>query len=161
MTLSGRRPARNATQPTEQERNVKMAESLEQLKPDAGNLYREETYTDLRAGSIRKLAPVTADGADDPSRPPLFTAVAQIMTPGGVLPLSGGITGAKTLREAVEGFPAAVKAALEDLRAEMEEIQRERASQIVVPGRDVPPVGGLGGIGGGGAGNGGGGGLIL
>lgn len=139
-----------------------MAEPLEQLKVDEGNLYREETYTDLHAGSIRKLQPVTADGADDPSRPPLFTAVAQIMTPGGVLPLSGSIAGAKTLKEAVEGFPAAVKAALEDLRAEMEEIQRERASQIVVPGRDVPPVGGLGGIGGGGASGGaGGGGLII
>ena len=105
---------------------------------------------------------MTADGADDPSRAPVFTAVAQIMTPGGVLPLSGEIAGAKTLAEAVEGFPGAVKAALEDLRAEMEAIQRERASQIVVPGRDVPPVGGLGGIGGGGAGGGaGGGGLII
>ena len=138
-----------------------MAEALDQLKLEEGNLYREETYTDLHAGSIRKLQPVTADGADDPSRTPLFTAVAQIMTPGGVLPLSGSIEGAKTLREAVDGFPAAVKAALEALRAEMEAIQRERASQIVVPGRDVPPVGGLGGIGGGGAGGGaGGGGLI-
>lgn len=135
-----------------------MAESIEQLKPDAGNLYREETYTDLRAGSIRKLQPVTADGADDPSRTPVFTAVAQIMTPGGVLPLSGEIAGAKTLAEAVEGFPGAVKAALEDLRAEMEAIQRERASQIVVPGRDVPPVGGgLGGLGGGAPAPGGGG----
>ena len=84
-----------------------MAESIEQLKPDAGNLFREETYTDLRAGSIRKLQPVTADGADDPSRAPVFTAVAQIMTPGGVLPLSGEIAGAKTLAEAVEGFPGA------------------------------------------------------
>lgn len=138
-----------------------MAESIEQLKPDAGNLYREETYTDMRAGSIRKLQPVTADGADDPARSPIFTAVAQIMTPGGVLPLSGEIPGAKTLPEAVEAFPAAVKAALEDLRAEMEAIQRERASQIVVPGRDV--AGGLGGLGGAPApgGGGAGGGLII
>ncbi len=114
-----------------------MAESIEQLKPDAGNLYREETYTDMRAGSIRKLQPVTADGADDPARAPIFTAVAQIMTPGGVLPLSGEIPGAKTLAEAVEAFPAA---------------------EIVVPGRDVPPVGGLGGAP---SPGGGGGGLII
>lgn len=139
-----------------------MAESLDKLKPDAGNLYREETYTDLRAGSIRKLTPVTADGAEDPARTPIFTAVAQIMTPGGVLPLSGEIAGAKTLREAVEAFPAAIQDALADLRQEMEAIQRERASQIVVPGRDVPPVGGgLGGGLGGGAPGGGNGGLIL
>ena len=138
-----------------------MAESLDKLKLDAGNLYREETYTDLRAGSIRKLTPVTADGAEDGTRTPLFTAVAQIMTPGGVLPLSGEIAGAKTLKEAVEAFPKAIQDALADLREEMEAIQRERASQIVVPGRDVPPVGGgLGGLGGG-ATAGGNGGLIL
>jgi hypothetical protein len=139
-----------------------MAESLDKLKLDDGNLYREETYTDLRAGSIRKLTPVTADGAEDAARTPIFTAVAQIMTPGGVLPLSGEIAGAKTLREAVEAFPAAIQDALADLRQEMEAIQRERASQIVVPGRDVPPVGGgLGGLGGGAPAGGGGGGLIL
>ena len=138
-----------------------MAEALEKLKLDAGNLYREETYTDLRAGSIRKLTPVTADGAEDGTRTPIFTAVAQIMTPGGVLPLSGEIAGAKTLGEAVEAFPKAIQDALADLRQEMEAIQRERASQIVVPGRDVPPVaGGLGGLGGG-APAGGNGGLIL
>ena len=138
-----------------------MAESLDKLKLDAGNLYREETYTDLRAGSIRKLTPVTADGVEDGTRTPLFTAVAQIMTPGGVLPLSGEIEGAKTLGEAVEAFPKAIQDALADLRQEMEAIQRERASQIVVPGRDVPPVGGgLGGLGGS-APAGGNGGLIL
>ncbi len=138
-----------------------MAESLDKLKLDADNLYREETYTDLRAGSIRKLTPVTADGAEDASRTPLFTAVAQIMTPGGVLPLSGEIAGAKTLKEAVDAFPTAIQDALADLRQEMEAIQRERASQIVVPGRDVPPVGGgLGGLGGGAPG-GGNGGLII
>ena len=108
-----------------------MAESIEQLKPDAGNLYREETYTDMRAGSIRKLQPVTADGADDPARTPIFTAVAQIMTPGGVLPLSGEIPGAKTLAEAVEAFPAAVKAALEDLRAALTDGRLRRFAEIL------------------------------
>jgi len=37
------------------------------------------------------------------------------------------------------GFPAAIKQALSDLREEMEAMQRERASQIVVPGRNAPP----------------------
>jgi hypothetical protein len=109
------------------------------IQMDSANLYREETFTDLRAGSLRKMVPVTADGADDPSRPPIYTAVAQVMTPGGVLPLSGEVHGAKTLAEAMAGFPAAIKQAISDLREEMEAMQRERASQIVVPGRNAPP----------------------
>ena len=32
-----------------------MAEPIEQLKPDAGNLYREETYTDMRAGDRKSV----------------------------------------------------------------------------------------------------------
>ncbi len=109
------------------------------IQMDAGNLYREETYTDLKAGTMRKLVPVKADGTDDPARPAIYTAATQVMTPGGVLPLSGEVEGAQTLAEAVAGFAPAIKQALADLRAEMEAMQRERASQIVVPGRDAPP----------------------
>ena len=117
-------------------------QALDQIKMDAANLYREETYTDLKGGTLRKLVPVTADGADDLSRPAIFTASAQMMTPGGILPLSGEVEGAKTLKEAVEGFGGAIRQGLKDLREEMEALQRERASQIVVPGRDVPAPGG-------------------
>ena len=110
-----------------------------EIQMDGANLYREETYTDMKAGSLRKLVPVTLDGADDPSRPPVFTAVTQVMTPGGVLPLNGEVVGAKTLAEAQAGFPAAIRQAIADLREEMAAMQRERSSQIVVPGRDAPP----------------------
>jgi hypothetical protein len=110
-----------------------------EIQMDAANLYREENFTDLRAGTLRKLVPVRADGTEDPARPAIFSAATQVMTPGGVLPLSGEIEGAKTLAEAVAGFPAAIKQALADLREEMEALQRERASQIVVPGRNAPP----------------------
>ena len=117
-----------------------MAEQKDQeIKMDAANLYREESYTDLKAGSLRKLVPVKPDGTDDPARPALFTAATQVMTPGGVLPLSGEIENAQTLADAVAGFPAAIQQAVADLREEMAALQRERASQIVVPGRDVPP----------------------
>ena len=109
------------------------------IQMDAANLYREENYTDLKAGSLRKLVPVKADGTDDPSRPAIFTAATQVMTPGGVLPLNGEVEGAKTLAEAAAGFAPAIKQALADLREEMEALQRERASQIVVPGRNAPP----------------------
>ena len=43
------------------------------IQMDAANLYREESYTDLKAGSLRKLVPVKADGTDDPSRPAIFS----------------------------------------------------------------------------------------
>ena len=109
------------------------------IQMDAANLYREESYTDLKAGSLRKLVPVKADGTDDPSRTPIYTAATQVMTPGGVLPLSGEVEGAKTLADAVAGFAPAIKQAIADLREEMAAMQRERASQIVVPGRDAPP----------------------
>ena len=105
------------------------------IQMDGANLYREETYTDMKAGSLRKLVPVKADGTEDPGRAPIYTAVTQVMTPGGVLPLSGEVAGAKTLAEALAGFPAAIQQAVADLREEMAAMQRERASQIVVPGR--------------------------
>ncbi len=111
-----------------------------EIKVDAANLYREETYTDLKAGSIRRLVPIKADGMVDESRAEKFTAITQVMTPGGILPLNGEIAGAKTLEEAIAGFPAAIQQAIVDLREEMAALQRERASQIVVPGRDVPPA---------------------
>ena len=110
-----------------------------EIQMDAANLYREENFTDLKAGTLRKLVPVKPDGTADPAREPIFTAATQVMTPGGVLPLSGEVPGAKTLAEAAAGFPAAIKQALADLREEMEALQRERASQIVVPGRNAPP----------------------
>ena len=117
-----------------------MADSeVQDIQMDAANLYREESYTDLKAGTMRKLVPVKADGSDDPSREPIFTAATQVMTPGGVLPLSGEVEGAKTLADAVAGFAPAIKQAIADLREEMAAMQRERASQIVVPGRNAPP----------------------
>ena len=109
------------------------------IQMDAANLYREESYTDLKAGSLRKLVPVKADGTDDPARAAIYTAATQVMTPGGVLPLSGEVEGAKSLADAVAGFSATIRQAVADLREAMAAMQRERASQIVVPGRDAPP----------------------
>ena len=35
---------------------------------DPTQIYREETFTDRRVGTIRRLTPVTADGATDAPR---------------------------------------------------------------------------------------------
>ena len=44
-------------------------QGLPDIKLDANELYREEVFTDRRAGTLRRLVPVTITGADDPARP--------------------------------------------------------------------------------------------
>ncbi len=107
---------------------------LEDVRIDAGNLWREENYTDLQVGHIRKLVPVKPDGSDDPARQPVFSATTNIMTPGGALPISGEIE-ASSLAEAVEKFPEAINAAVKQLQEEMIKYQQEQeqASRIVTP----------------------------
>jgi len=120
---------------------------LPDVKPDATSMYREEVFTDRRAGTIRKLTPVTIDGAVDSSRHVLFSGQTQLLTPAGVLPLVFEIE-ADTLEEALEKFPEGVKGALEQAIDEAREMRREQASRIVVPevgggmGAGPPPGGG-------------------
>jgi hypothetical protein len=105
---------------------------LPEVELDPKALYREDVFTDRRAGSIRRLTPVTADGTPDPSRPVMFSGQTQLLTPAGVLPLGFEIE-ARTLEEALNKFPEGVKAALEQAIDEARELRREAASRIVVP----------------------------
>lgn len=105
---------------------------LPEIKLDAAGLYREEIFTDRRAGSLRRMTPVTAEGAPDNSRPVLYSGQTQLLTPAGVLPLAFDIE-AVTLEEAIRKFPAAVKVALDEAIEEAREMRRESASRIVVP----------------------------
>ncbi len=105
---------------------------LPDVKLDATSLYREEVFTDRRAGTIRKLTPVTIDGAEDSSRHVLFSGQTQLLTPAGVLPLAFEIE-AESLQDALEKFPDGVKGALEQAIDEAREMRREQASRIVVP----------------------------
>jgi hypothetical protein len=105
---------------------------LPDVKLEAASLYREEVFTDRRAGTIRKLTPVKVDGAVDSARPVLFSGQTQLLTPGGVLPLVFEID-AKNLQEAIDKFPEGVKLALEQAIDEARELRREQASRIVVP----------------------------
>ncbi|TLZ29920.1 MAG: hypothetical protein E6K29_08390, partial [Gammaproteobacteria bacterium] len=74
---------------------------LPEIQLDSKALYREDVFTDRRAGSIRRLTPVTADGAPDPTRHVLFSGQTQLLTPAGVLPLGFEIEAA-TLEEALK-----------------------------------------------------------
>lgn len=108
---------------------------LPDIRIDTSSLYREEVFTDRRAGTLRRMVPVTVDGAPDATRPVLYMGQTQLMTPGGVLPLGFEIE-AKDLAEAIGKFPDAVKQALEDAIEEAQQMRRESASRIVVP--DAP-----------------------
>ena len=105
---------------------------LPDVRLDPAGLYREEIYTDRRAGTIRRLTPVTVDGATDPKRPVLFSGQTQLLTPAGVLPLAFEIE-ATTLEGALAKFPEGVNVALEQAIEEAREMRREASSRIVVP----------------------------
>jgi len=120
---------------------------LPEVQLDLKALYREDVFTDRRAGSIRRLTPVSADGSVDATRPVLFSGQTQLLTPAGVLPLGFEIEAA-TLEEALKKFPEGVRVALEQAIDEARELRREAASRIVVP--EVGGVPGPGGASGGG-----------
>ncbi len=103
-----------------------------EMKVDKANLYREETFTDLRVATIRRLLPVKPDGSPDPSRPTLFFGSAQMMTSGGPMPIETPLDAA-TFQEAMEKFPDAIREAVAEVVEQVREYQRQAASRIVVP----------------------------
>lgn len=114
-------------------------------------LYREETFTDQKVGSIRQLTPVNPDGSTDTSREVLFIGSAQVMSPMGAIPISFPLQ-AKTVGEAAEQFAGEAEKAVEETAKELERLRREHQSKIVVPGQQggIPGMGGMPGQGGGG-----------
>lgn len=103
-----------------------------QATMDATQIYREETFTDRKVGTIRRLTPVTADGSTDPARPVLFVGQAQVMTPMGAVPISFELEAA-TLDVAIEKFGAAAEQAVHQTMRELQEMRREQASSLVIP----------------------------
>jgi hypothetical protein len=124
-------------------------QQLPDIRMEAENLYREELFTDRHVGSIRRLQPVTSGGKDDAARAVIFTGETQIMTPAGPLPLSFELD-AKDLAEAVANFGERAREALEQTVRQLEEMRRDQASSIVVPGQGggMGGPGGMGGMGG-------------
>jgi len=105
---------------------------MPEIQMEREALYREEIFTDRKAGTIRRLLPVTAEGSADATRAVLYSGQTQLLTPGGVLPLSFDIE-ASSLSDAISRFPAAVHTALEQAIEEAREFRREASSRIVVP----------------------------
>jgi hypothetical protein len=133
---------------------IRMATAADMdIKMDETSLYREEIYTDRRIGTIRAMVPVDVNGSDDKSRETLYVGEAQIMTQVGPLPVSFEIE-AGSLAEAVKGYADAARVAVERTVRELQEMRRQAASSIVLPGQGGGSFG-PGGLGGGGLGGGG------
>ena len=112
---------------------------LDEIEVDRENLYTEETFTDLKVATIRRLSPVKADGSRDETRPTLFHAQTQLMSQMGPVPVNCAIEAAD-LEEAIRKFPEAIAQAIERMIEEAKELQRQESSRIIVPG--AAPVGG-------------------
>jgi hypothetical protein len=128
-----------------------MSSAFQSQQPgmDATQIYREDTFTDRKVGTIRRMTPVMADGSVDATRPVLYVGQAQVMTPMGALPISFELESA-TLDGAIEKFGAAAAEAVQQTMHELQELRREQASSLVIPDSASGglPAGGL--IGGGG-----------
>jgi len=109
---------------------------------DPNSLYREEMYTDRRIGSIHMLIPVLASGEDDSSRSKIYLGETQMRTAAGPMPINFEIE-ANTIGEAAEKFTELAQDAAEKTIKQIEDMQREQANKIVIPGEE-----GMGGMGG-------------
>jgi hypothetical protein len=116
-------------------------QQIPEIKLDVTQLYREDVFTDRKAGTLRRLTPVLASGETDASRPVLYSGQTQLLTPAGVLPLAFELE-ASSLEDACNKFPEAVKTAIEQAIEEAREMRREAASRIVVPEAGAGPAGG-------------------
>ena len=112
------------------------------MKMDAASVYKEEIYTDRKVGTIRVLVPVKSDGSPDTARKTLYMGEAQILTQVGALPVNFEIEAA-ALDDAIAEYATAAKEGVERTVRELQEMRRQQASSIVVPG-----AGGMGGMGG-------------
>ncbi len=107
---------------------------------DQDNLYREESLTDMKVASIRRLVPIKPDGSEDPGRTSIFMGHTQVMTPEGPLPLQARLT-ANNMAEAFDAFPDAMQQALSEMVQHLQEMHRKEQekkmddSRIIVPGR--------------------------
>jgi hypothetical protein len=111
---------------------------------DRSNLYREESFTDLKVGAIKLLTPVRADGSEDKTRKKVFVGNTNVMTPQGPIPIQG-IIQAKELQQAIKKFPEAMEAAMDRLIEEAKKYQEQKEQQdsqiqkpdsrIIIPGR--------------------------
>jgi hypothetical protein len=112
------------------------------LAMDSESLYVEESFTDMKVGTIRRLTPVLSDGSPDENRQPMFLGHTQLMSPNGPVPVSCEIK-AESLPQAMERFPQAITREVERIVEEAQKAQQTQQQQpqgrtdsgIIIPGR--------------------------
>ena len=114
---------------------------IDEIKADLNNLHREDVFRDMRLATIRRLQPIREDGSPDPTRPTTYIAETTIVSQVGPIPVQSPIE-ADSLKDAFQKFPDAIRAAVERLSERAQEMRREEASRIVVPGSMPPDMGG-------------------
>lgn len=107
-----------------------------EFKIDRSNLYREESFSDLRAGTIKRYTPVKADGSEDKGRRTRFTGHSSILTPNGPLPIQNEIP-ARDLQQAIKKFPEVMEQAMDQLIEEVKKYQEQERSRIQKPGSGI------------------------
>jgi len=100
------------------------------FKLDRNNLFQEETFTDVRNGSVKRFTPVRPDGTPDKSRKTIYLGQTSLYTPEGPLPLQNVIA-AKDLSQAFKRFPEAMEEAVQRLMEEAKKMKDEKASPII------------------------------
>lgn len=103
--------------------------TIPEIELDAENIYRDEVFSDLKVGSVRRFTPVTPDGEVDAERDVIYHGQTSLQSPAGPIPLNFELT-AKSLSDAMKAFPKAAKGEAERVLREIEEMQRQQqASQ--------------------------------
>ena len=100
------------------------------FKLDRNNLFQEETFTDVRNGSVKRFTPIRPDGTPDKSRKTIYLGQTSLYTPEGPLPLQNVIA-AKDLAQAFKRFPEAMEEAVQRLMEEAKKMKDEKASPII------------------------------
>src|SRR3989442_5490699 len=113
-----------------------MANELQGPEPkmDATNLYREEIITDRRVGTIRLLTPISPSGAVDSKRKVLYVGETQVLTAGGMLPISLRLA-PSSLRQGHVKFSPGVERAVGWMHHDIQQRPRALASSIVIADR--------------------------
>ena len=107
---------------------------------DKTTLYREESITDMKVGSIRRIIPIKSDGSADTSRVEIYIGHTQLMSPEGPLPIQAELP-ATSLEDAMNVFPQAMKQALAEMIEQIQQMQKQQqqkkqeSSRIIIPGR--------------------------
>lgn len=101
---------------------------------DSADLWREEIVTDRKIGTLRVMTPIRPDGVADPARRTSYVGEAQMMTNMGALPITFEIEAA-SLAEAVQKYGDAAREAFERAMRELQDMRRQAASSLVLPGQ--------------------------